>query len=80
MSEMAPRPKTHPGDTGDLEVTVGPYLGNVIGLSLNDLAHHPTIKVFYHAVAFQQSLNNFLNHSVGKNLFSNQKSLCYIAY
>lgn len=61
MSEMAPRPKTHPGDTGELEVTLGPYLGNVRGLSLNDLAHHPTIKVFYQAVAFQQSLN----HSVG---------------
>lgn len=51
-----------------MEVTVGPYLGNVIGLSLNDLAHHPTIKVFYQAIAFQQSLNHFSESFCGEKL------------
>lgn len=59
MSEMVSRPKPQPGETSKLKVTVGPYLGNVIGLSLNDLGHHPTIKIIYQAVPFQQSFNHF---------------------
>lgn len=59
MPEMVSRPKLQPGETSELKVTVGPYLGNVLGLSLNDLAHHPTIKIIYQAVPLQQSFNHF---------------------
>lgn len=66
MSEMVPRPKAHPGGAGELEITIGPSLGNAIGLNLNDLAHHPTVNVFHQAAAFQQSLSHFSESFFGE--------------
>lgn len=55
MSEMVSSPKPHPEETSELKVTVRPYLA----FSLDDLALHQTINVFYQAVPFQQSFNDF---------------------
>lgn len=54
-------------ETSELKVSVGPYLRNVISLCLNELVHHPSVKVFSTKL-FNRALIIFLKFSMGESV------------